>query len=158
MPAFLLPLLGLKDIFVKLLGFFLDNWKEITIFVLLSIVIYQNFYPKPPTVLGLTVIPLTTIPHLEEQLRQAQEQFEVCAEGNRILSETIDARNEEIQRWKDETDALQEEFDKVEERLRNRRTQTNQRVERIIREDTRPKDSDAAIEFLRGAKERLKWD
>jgi len=79
-----------------------------------------------------------------------------CIEGNKVLEQTINKRNAEVQSWKDVSDKLEDEFQGLKGKLDSFRKETNNKVTSILNAPT-PKSCEEAIEHLRAVREQLKW-
>lgn len=144
--AILMNLLNLK----KLIPFIIANWKVILILGMAFIIWYQNFNDTR------FLFGAETIPSLEMQLEAAVVAVDICKAGNDVLSEAIDERNAEVQKWKGISTGLEQDIANLENVLGKMRNQTKTEVEVILKGDT-PKTCEASIDYLRDGRKDLKW-
>lgn len=144
--AILMNLLNLK----KLIPFIIANWKVILILGMAFIIWYQNFNDTR------FLFGAETIPSLEMQLEAAVVAVDICKAGNDVLSEAIDERNAEVQKWKGISTGLEQDIANLENVLGKMRNQTKTEVEIILKGDT-PKTCEASIDYLRDGRKDLKW-
>ncbi len=144
--AILMNLLNLK----KLIPFIIANWKVILILGMAFIIWYQNFNDTR------FLFGAETIPSLEMQLEAAVVAVDICKAGNDVLSEAIDERNAEVQKWKGISSGLEQDIANLENVLGKMRNQTKTEVEIILKGDT-PKTCEASIDYLRDGRKDLKW-
>ncbi len=144
--AILMNLLNLK----KLIPFIIANWKVILILGMAFIIWYQNFNDTR------FLFGAETIPSLEMQLEAAVVAVDICKAGNDVLSEAIDERNAEVQKWKGISTGLEQDIANLENVLGKMRNRTKTEVEVILKGDT-PKTCEASIDYLRDGRKDLKW-
>lgn len=142
----LLNLLNLK----KLIPAIMKNWKPILIGSLAFIVWYQNFNETR------FLFGAETIPSLKKQLKAAVAAVDVCKAGNVTLSNAIDDRNAEVEKWKTISEGLEGDIGVLQTELDVARTKTNTQVDTILK-GTTPKTCKAAIDYLRDGRKDLQW-
>jgi len=143
---FLVMLLNLK----KLIPFIIANWKVILIAGMAFTIWYQNFNDTR------FLFGMETIPSLEMQLAAAVVAVDICKAGNDALSEAIDERNAEVQKWKGISVGLEQDIANLQTVLGEIRNQTKTEVEVILKGET-PETCEASIDYLRDGRKDLKW-
>ena len=137
--------------FVTLLrGTIFNNWREILIVILLTIVIYQN------TSNIRYLFFMETIPSLQLRLEQANSNLDTCVTGNQTLATVIDERNDEVQKWKDISSELEAKTKALSSKLDKLRMNTNKKVDAVLKSKT-PKNCNSSIQYLRDSRNELIW-
>lgn len=129
----------------------LKYWREILITTLIGIVVYQNFFETR------FLLWAETIPSLELRLDAVELAMGVCVKGNETLSNTIDTRNDEVEQWVAVTTALENDIGSLETRLSDNRIETKIIIKRILVKEPTPTSCPEAINYLRDARNELKW-
>jgi len=151
-PLWLLKIFGMVSgvNIKKVLGYIASYWKIFLIAVLGVIVWYQN-YSDIRFMFGSQ-----TIPALESELVESQNNLRICGDGNAKLSAAIDknnARNEEYERL---TKDLEASIILLGNELTQEREETDKEVETILKDPT-PKSCEKAMDYLRDGTKDLKW-
>ena len=137
--------------FGSIFKFVIKYWKEIIVISMLCVILYQNFWAKWEFLLGLD-----TIPNLNIELIQAQENLAIAIAANETLSKSINARNEEISQWKEVSVKLEEDNAKLKNTLGTMRIDTTNKINSILAEAP-PETCEAAIEYLIDGRNDLQW-
>ena len=146
------PLLLLKGLFdlPKIMGFVKENWKAMAIAGMIGMLVYQNTFEKR------YVFFIDTIPYWEKEANLNKEALDKAVKANELLSSTIEARNTEINKWKDVSDKLAADNAKLKGVIGAMRTKTDKDVNDILAGPT-PGSCEAAMEYLRQGIGDLKW-
>lgn len=131
-------------------GSVIRYWREILIAILIFVVIYQN----TSNVRYLFFV--ETIPSLESRLEIAQNNIRECVKGNEVLANIIKQRNDEVLKWKDVSEKLQDKTKILNNTLDILRKSTNTKVQRTLNSQT-PKNCQDAIQYLKKGRNDLKW-
>jgi hypothetical protein len=134
----------------KALEFVINHWRECLIGILLGIVIYQNRFETR------WLFGAETIPALEADLVIVKNNLATCKDGNKVLSDAIDANNASIAQYKELTKDLQASVDVLEGELEAARAESEAEVDAILNEPT-PESCEKAIDYLRDAGKELTW-
>jgi len=134
----------------KMLGYVVNYWREILIVILGATFWYQN-YSDVRFIFGAQ-----TIPALEAELSESQNNLRICGDGNAKLSTAIDNNNARIEEFEQLTQELEADIVVLGEELIDARSQTNTEVEIILKDPT-PKTCEKAIDYLRDGTKDLKW-
>jgi len=145
--GFLLNFLNFK----KIIPFLIENWKILMLVGMIGIIAYQNLSGTR------FLFGAETIPSLERRLVEARVIIDTCKAGNDALSASIDKRNNEIQEWKNISNALENNIISLQDNLVIERTKTNIKVKSILTGKT-PQSCKSAINYLREARGVLKWE
>ena len=134
----------------KMLGYVVNYWREILIVILGATFWYQN-YADVRFIFGAQ-----TIPALEAELSESQNNLRVCGDGNAKLSAAIDKNNARIDEYAQLTKDLEASIAVLGDELTAEREQTDTEVEVILKDPT-PKTCEKAIDYLRDGTKDLKW-
>jgi hypothetical protein len=134
----------------KLFTFVVKYWRECLIAVLLSVVLYQNRFETR------FFFGAQTIPALEADLAIVKNNLDICVEGNKTLSDAIDANNDRIRQYEVLTEKLEREIADLQGDLADARAETEAAVNDILNDPT-PKTCQKAMQYLRDGTEDLKW-
>lgn len=149
---FLLLFKGLFDpkTYIALANFLAKNWKVILGACLLGVVLYQNMS-------GVRFFfGFETVPALKKDIVILEEDAATLKLNNKTLSDTINDRNEEIDKWSELTDKLEAQMVQLEKDIADIRTETDQEVDDILNQPT-PQTCEKAIDYLREGVEDLSW-
>lgn len=80
----------------------------------------------------------------------------ICADANEMLANTLDNRNDEISQWKEVSDKLQEQNDKLVGTITKIRTDTEEVAEQILT-GPKPGSCEDSIKYLVDGVKDLKW-
>ena len=80
----------------------------------------------------------------------------ICADANEMLANTLDNRNDEISQWKEVSDKLQEQNDKLVGTITKIRTDTEEIAEQILT-GPKPSSCEDSIKYLVDGVKDLKW-
>jgi len=116
-------------------------WKEWLIVLLLAVVVYQNVSDTR------WVLWADTIPHLKSQLTIAEVELDLIEQANETLTEAIEERNKEIERWTNVTDELQQNTTDLQQQIANINISNKDNV-RIVERQIIPQECTGAMNFL----------
>lgn len=138
-------------------GFLLTYWKQLSIIGLVCMVFYQNFMETE----WLKWVGIRTISGIEQEyvakLDVVEDQLLTCESSRETLKEQIALTNEQVQKWADVSEQLQNSQDKLSAELEKMRKESEQAVQDILEGPT-PEGCDAAVDFLREAAQgELRW-
>lgn len=136
----------------KTIAFVVENWKECAIAALIGTVVYQNFFETE----WLKWFGLRTIPGLEQEIDIKKEQLQTCELSRERLKGAINSTNEQIDRWADLSQDLQQSHDKFVDQLDQMTEQRKKAAQEILNEPT-PKTCEAAIQYLKDGTGELQW-
>ena len=142
-------IIGLVTSTVK---FLIEHWKECLFAGMAFTIFHQNFMEWEM----LKWVGVRTIPGIEQELVVKQEQLDECELSRANLKGQIDSTNAQVEKWADVSSQLQRQHDKLVEEITDMREKSRKAVEDILSEPT-PKTCEAAIQYLRDAKEDLRW-
>lgn len=125
-------------------------WREVLIIVLVGIVGYQNFSNTR------FMFWAQTIPALEAELAESQDNLKKCADGNAVLSAAIDKNSARVEEYKILTDELEASIVDLNTVLTTERKINDEEIEKILNAP-RPKTCEEAIDYLRDARKDLTW-
>lgn len=157
----LFSLAGLKALFSltnivgsvkKTVAFVIENWRECAIAALIGTVVYQNMFETE----WLSWFGLRTIPGLEQEVSIKNEQLQSCELSRERLKGAIQSTNEQIDKWANLSQDLQQSHSKLAEELDQMEQQRQKATEQILNEPT-PKTCEAAIKYLKDGSEDLQW-
>jgi len=144
MPAFLLAFLNPA----KILEFFLKYWKQLIVVGILLFMAFQQYRINSLK---------DNITDLNNNIASLTSHLKTCANSNKMLADTMDARNAEIQKWKDVSVVLEKKNKDLKANLQVKRKKTNKHVVDVLNDQT-PKTCEGAIQYLRdGIKEITPW-
>ncbi len=130
--------------------FIVENFREILIVSLLCICGYQNLADTR------FIFGSQTIPALEADLKESQDNLKVCGDGNAKLSTAIDESNERIREYAELSEKLKSSIVVLNTKLAKKRADTNKEVKVILKDPT-PETCKAAMDYLRDAQKEIKW-
>jgi len=116
-------------------------WKEWLIVGLLAVVVYQNVSDTR------WVFWADTIPNLKSRLNVAEIELDLIEQANAQLTEAIEERNKEIERWTNVTDELQQNTSDLQEQIANISISNRDNV-RIVERQIIPQECTGAMNFL----------
>jgi len=125
---------------VQAFGFVLKYWK---VFLFLGL-------------LGAVYVQFNMIQTRNIQIVELNGKLEKCANANEMLANTLDNRNDEIKQWKEVSDKLQDENDKLVGTLTGIRTDTEDRAKEILK-GPKPKSCKDSIQYLIDGVRELQW-
>ena len=133
-------------------SFVIKNWKPIALALMISTLFYQNFQEE------LWFIPVVeTLPTQKIKVIELTKALTAAVTANKVLANTIQARNIEIGKWKDVSKRLERNNAKLEGTLSQMRVHTVESAQVILDGET-PNSCDAAFEYLRrAASGELQW-
>jgi len=134
----------------KMMGFVVKYWRECLIVLLGATFWYQN-YADVRFIFGMQ-----TIPALEAELADSQENLRFCGKSNARLSDSIDKNNARIEEYEQLTKDLEASIIVLGNELTKEREQTDRDVEVILKDPT-PQTCEKAIDYLRDGTKDLKW-
>ncbi len=134
----------------KMLGYIVNYWREILIVILGATIWYQN-YSDVRFIFGTQ-----TIPALELELSESQNNLWVCGNGNAKLSAAIDKNNDRVAQYEQLTKDLEASIAVLGNELTQEREKTDDEVDIILKDPT-PKTCEKAIDYLRDGTKDLKW-
>lgn len=150
MPIWLLAIFKPSN-FAGIFKFIGRNWKFIVIGAMVFCLWYQNFS-------GVKfVFGIETIPALKQEVSELENALNTCVDGNKLLSDTIDTRNEEIAKWGQVSEEFKQKIEDLKDDLVEERARTKIKVVTVLSEPA-PETCEAAIEYLRDSTEDLKWE
>jgi len=125
----------------KIFTWCVENWKPLVIIAALAFGGYQHWKIKS----------------LKEDLAAADAALVVCADGNKLLADSIDEQNAEIAKWKAISENLQQKNIELATKIAGLRGKTDKRTEGVLAGPT-PEGCEEAIQYLRdGVEELRKW-
>ncbi len=136
--------LGLLFNFKSIASFALKHWKELLVVGMLATIIYQNTFEKR------YFLWVNTIPFLELKVVELEKAVDIVEKANKLLGDTIDKRNDQIEEWKEKSIELEKKNAALSGQLELLRELTNNEVEEILAGPT-PQSCEAAIDYLRDA-------
>ena len=116
-------------------------WKEWLIVGLLAIVVYQNVSDTR------WILWADTIPNLKSRLNVAEIELDLIEQANEQLTTAIEERNQEIDRWTNVTDELQQSTSELQDQLARISTSNRDNV-RIVERQIIPQECTGAMNFL----------
>ena len=125
-------------------------WREVLIILLLGIVGYQNFSDTR------FLFWAQTIPALEAELADSQENLKTCGNANATLSTKIEKNNARIEEYKTLTGKLEASIADLNTVLVKEQKDNDAEIKKIL-SAPRPKTCEDAINYLRDAKKELTW-
>jgi len=134
----------------KALEFLMKYWKQILVGAMATVIIYQNVFETR------FFFGFETIPSLERRLSESQDSLDKAIAGNRALSAAIDDNNDRIAEYEKLANELQGKIATLNSKLEDEREKVAKEVEEILK-DTTPKSCEESMQYLRDAKEDLKW-
>ena len=151
-PLWLLKIFGMvSGVNVKkVFGFIASYWKLFLIAVLAAVVGYQNFSDTR------FLFWAQTIPALQAELAESQNNLRVCGDGNAKLSDAIEKNNVRIEEYKTLTGKLEASIEDLNADLVADRKVNEAEIKKILNAP-RPKTCEEAINYLRDAKKELTW-
>jgi predicted transcriptional regulator len=156
MPLPLIPLgvklLGLvSGLKIKKVAEFVGKyWKQLIVAGMAAVIVYQNVFETR------FFFGAETIPSLEQRLDSAKNELDKAIEANRNLSAAIDDNNKRIEEYEKLSEDLKGKVAELTSDLNEEREKTNKQVEDILKDKT-PKSCEESIQYLRDAKDDLKW-
>ena len=140
----------------NLVGFCVKYWKQILFIGMAGTIFYQNMMAFE----ALKWVGLRTIPGVEQEYQERidvlQQQLHECEMSRQELKGAIEATNAQIDKWSQVSEDLQRQHNNLKGQLREMREKSDKRVQNILKEPV-PKGCEAAIQYLRDAREDLKW-
>ena len=124
----------------KILGVLLQNWKLVLICGFIGFVYYLH---------------QVKIPNLEQQLVIADKNLVICTTSNTELKNSISQFNEQVEDWKQISNQLQQQNNKLAGELMKMRETVNKQTADILNAKT-PPTCKASIEFLKNIG-KLQW-
>lgn len=135
----------------------LQYWKVGLFAILIAIIGYQNLSTYR------WVFGLDTIPALESKLEETRKQYETLkgqfdqvVDANKNLADAQDLLNKQIMEWKQVSEHLEKQNEKLARELADMRRQTDATVDSILKGKA-PKTCTEAIQYLIDGKDDLRW-
>lgn len=152
-----LPVFAVGKGLTAAMTFVIEHWRGILLSLLIGLMMYQNFSAKQ-FLFGLDTIPSLQAENeaLKAQVAVAATQLQVCADGNKTLTDAIDAQNKALQDLGGLTAKMDSEFKKLNETVNKIRKDTNKTVKDILDAPT-PQTCEEAMQFLRDGVGDIKW-
>ena len=110
-------------------------------FGLLAVVVYQNVSDTR------WVFWADTIPNLKSRLNVAEIELDLIEQANEQLTASIEERNQEIERWSNVTDELQQSTSDLQQQIADINV-TNRENVRIVERQIIPQECTGAMNFL----------
>lgn len=129
----------------------LKHWQAGVIALLLAIVFYQNTFDHR------VFFWADTIPYLKTLVDEQQEQIELVANANEMLSNAIERNNERVEEFRTLSAELEQNNLALQTENEALRGRTMTQVTRILQSST-PASCEAAIDFLRNSIPTLQYD
>ena len=126
--------------FLALADFVLKHWKIFAVLALIGAVYIQHEMIQTR---NLAIVELNG-------------KLITCAEANEMLANTLDNRNDEIDQWKEVSDKLQAQNDKLVGTISKIRTDTEEIADQILK-GPKPGSCEESIKYLVDGVKDLKW-
>lgn len=128
-----------------------SQWKLVLIFVLASLLLYQNKWDGPEFLLGID-----TIPNKIEQLEKMDRVLKKTEARNQTLVDVLDQINQQVDKWKETTALLEQKQTELKKQVDVFKKQNKEAVNKILTEET-PKNCEDAIKYLKEGIKDLAW-
>ena len=126
-------------------------WREALLLICFLVIGYQNISDTR------FFLWADTIPFLQAEVVKREVELELALQSNKLLTESIERRNEQVNEQRQVTLLLQEEFAKISEEITGIRRTSNERVRTIIQEKA-PETCTAAFEYLRDSIPEIRYN
>lgn len=129
----------------------LKNWRLVVIMLAVGIILYQNVWTGPQFLFGVPTVHHMT--HNINVLRDTNVKKDVEISS---LKQAISTSNKIIDEWKNKTEALAKQQERMSQQMNNVRKQHTKELQTILQEKA-PQTCEEAFEYLKKGVKELQW-